>query len=168
MIASIAPNDSVERFEGLGVTVLRGEARFIGPRRVAVGNTHIQARRFVVATGSMPVVPPIPGLDQVPYFTNETIFAHREPIEHLVVIGGGAVGIELAQAHRRLGAMVSVIDAGPLLPRDDPELAVELADCLSREGIKLYPLRRSPALSAAAGTSSLPWPTASVLPALTC
>jgi pyruvate/2-oxoglutarate dehydrogenase complex dihydrolipoamide dehydrogenase (E3) component len=139
IIAKIAPNDSVERFEGLGVTVLRGEARFIGPRRVAVGNTHIQARRFVVATGSMPVVPPIPGLDQAPYFTNETIFAHREPIEHLVVIGGGAVGIELAQAHRRLGAAVSVIDAGPLLPRDDPELAAELADCLSREGIKFYP-----------------------------
>ena len=139
IIASIAPNDSAERFEGLGVTVLRGEARFIGPRRVAVGNTHIQARRFVVATGSMPVVPPIPGLDQVPYFTNETIFAHREPIKHLIVIGGGAVGIELAQAHRRLGATVSVIDAGPLLPRDDPELAAELADCLSREGIKLYP-----------------------------
>lgn len=139
VISSIAPNDSVERFERLGVTVLHGEARFIDSRRVAVGNTQIKARRFVIATGSMPVAPPIPGLDQVPYFTNETIFAYREPIERLTVIGGGAVGIELAQAHRRLGATVTVIDAGPFLPRDDPELAAELADCLSLEGIVLYP-----------------------------
>lgn len=139
VIATIAPNDSAERFEKLGVTVLRGEARFIDPRRVKVGDTEIRARRFVVATGSSPAAPSIPGLNRVPYFTNETIFAHREPIEHLLVVGGGAVGIELAQAHRRLGAAVSLIDAGPFLPRDDPELATDLADCLHGEGIRLHP-----------------------------
>ncbi|HYM74007.1 MAG TPA: FAD-dependent oxidoreductase [Stellaceae bacterium] len=140
VIRRIAPNDSVERFAGLGVTVMRGEARFVDPRRVAVDGTEIRARRFVVATGSTPAVPPIPGLDSVPYFTNETIFAHRAALRHLVVIGGGAVGIELAQAHRRLGAAITVIDAGPLLPRDDPELVALLAERLATEGIGLHPM----------------------------
>jgi pyruvate/2-oxoglutarate dehydrogenase complex dihydrolipoamide dehydrogenase (E3) component len=140
VIARIAPNDSAERFERLGVTVLRGEARFTDPRTVRVGGAEIRARRFVVATGSAPVVPPIPGLQTAPYFTNETIFAYRQAIRHLIVIGGGAVGIELAQAHRRLGAEVTVIDSGPLLPRDDPELVALLAERLAAEGITLRPL----------------------------
>src|SRR5439155_1231722 len=82
------------------------------------GEALIRPRRFVIATGSTPVVPPIPGIDTVPYATNETVFANRALPEHLVVIGGGPIGIELAQAHRRLGAAVTVIDAGPLLPRE--------------------------------------------------
>jgi len=99
----------------------------------------IRPRRFVIATGSQPVVPPIPGLDTVPYLTNETIFTNRQRPEHLVVIGGGPVGIELAQAHRRLGAAVTVIDAGPLLPREDHELASRLIGLLAGEGITLKP-----------------------------
>jgi pyruvate/2-oxoglutarate dehydrogenase complex dihydrolipoamide dehydrogenase (E3) component len=138
VIERLAPNDSVERFEALGVTVLHAEARFLDPRTVRAGDREIRPRRFVIATGSTPIVPPIPGLDAVPYFTNETIFANRELPRHLIVIGGGAVGIELAQAHRRLGAEVSVIDAGPLLPRDDPELVALLADRLRDEGIALH------------------------------
>lgn len=139
VIAGLAANDSAERFAGLGVTVLGAEARFVDHRTVRAGDTVIQPRRFVIATGSAPVIPPIPGLSAVPYLTNETVFADRELPRHLVVIGGGPVGIELAQAHRRLGAAVSVIDAGPILPHDDRELADELAAHLGDEGIALYP-----------------------------
>jgi len=139
VIAAIAPNDSVERFEGLGVRVLRAEARFTDPRTVRAGNTEVRPRRFVIATGSRPSVPAIPGLDGVSYLTNETVFANRELPKHLIVIGGGPIGIEMAQAHARLGARVTLLDVGPLLPRDDPELAACLAERLSAEGVTTYP-----------------------------
>jgi pyruvate/2-oxoglutarate dehydrogenase complex dihydrolipoamide dehydrogenase (E3) component len=139
VIAAIAPNDSVERFEGLGVHVLRAEARFTSPDTARAGDVEIRPRRFVVATGSYPAVPAIPGLDRVPYMTNETIFANRKQPEHLLVIGGGPIGIEMAQAHRRLGAEVTVLDVGPLLPRDDPELVALLAQRLTNEGIAIHP-----------------------------
>ena len=135
VIAEIAPNDSVERFEGFGVRVLRAEARFTSPRTVRAGNVEIRPRRFVIATGSQPAIPPIRGLDEVRYLTNESIFANRQLPEHLIVIGGGPIGIEMAQAHRRLGARVTVLDVGPLLPRDDPELSAVLAERLWSEGI---------------------------------
>jgi pyruvate/2-oxoglutarate dehydrogenase complex dihydrolipoamide dehydrogenase (E3) component len=135
VIAAIAPNDSAERFERLGVRVLHAEARFTSPRTVRAGEMEIRPRRFVIATGSHPAVPAIPGLDRVPYMTNETVFGNRQLPEHLIVIGGGPIGIEMAQAHRRLGARVTVLDIGPLLPRDDPELAASLAERLASEGI---------------------------------
>jgi len=137
VIAAIAPNDSAERFERLGVTVLRREARFTGPRTIRVGDIEIRPRRFVIATGSHPAVPAIPGLADVPYLTNETIFANRERPEHLIAIGGGPIGIELAQAHCRLGARVTVLDVGPVLPHDDPELVTRLTDRLADEGIAI-------------------------------
>ena len=139
VIASIAPNDSEERFAGLGVRVLRAEARFTSPRTVRAGEIVIRPRRFVIATGSQPMVPAIPGLGGVPYLTNETVFVNRELPGHLIIIGGGPIGIEMAQAHRRLGARVTVIDVGPLLPRDDPELAASLTERLSEEGIDTRP-----------------------------
>ena len=92
VIATIEPHDSVERFEGLGVTVIQDFGRFISKTEVQAGNTIIKARRFVIATGSSPFVPPIPGLENVDYFTNETIFDLRERPEHLLVIGGGPIG----------------------------------------------------------------------------
>lgn len=137
VIARLAPNDSTERFERLGVRVIAAEARFVDRRTVVAGDIAIQPRRFVIATGSSPLVPPIPGLETVPYLTNETVFANRDRPEHLIVIGGGPVGIELAQAHRGLGAAVTVIDSGPLLPRDDPELVGPLAARLTADGIAL-------------------------------
>ena len=139
VIADLAPNDSVDRFEALGVSVLQAEARFAGPDMVHAGKVEIRPRRVVIATGSHPVVPPIRGLDRAPYLTNETVFANREQPEHLIAIGGGPIGIEMAQAHRRLGARVSVLDIGPLLPRDDPELVALLAKRLAGEGIALRP-----------------------------
>ena len=139
VIAAIAPNDSVERFERLGVRVLRCEARFTSPRTIRAGDIEIRPRRFVIATGSYPAVPPIPGLADVPYLTNETIFVNRERPSHLIVIGGGPIGIEMAQAHRRLGARVTVLDVGPVLPRDDPELVASLTGHLADEGIAIRP-----------------------------
>lgn len=136
-IEAIAPNDSVERFEGLGVTVLRESARFTGPREVTAGDTVVRAKWIVVATGSTPLVPPIPGLADIPYLTNETIFDLEEEIEHLIVIGGGPIGLEMAQAHRRLGARVTVLEAGRFLAKDDPEATAVVVEQLRAEGIDL-------------------------------
>ena len=137
VIASIAPHDSVARFEALGVTVIAASARFTGPRTVVAGDHEITARRFVIATGSRPGVPPIPGLEEVPYLTNETVFERTSAPGHLVVIGGGPIGIELAQAHRRLGAAVTVLEMFTMLGKDDPELAEVVKVRLAKEGISL-------------------------------
>jgi pyruvate/2-oxoglutarate dehydrogenase complex dihydrolipoamide dehydrogenase (E3) component len=139
VVAGLAPHDSAERFEALGVTVLRAEAHFTGPRLLRAGDTLVRPRRFVVATGSRPYVPDIPGLAAAPYLTNETVFDNRRRPEHLIVIGGGPIGIEMAQAHRRLGARVTVIDNGPILPHDDPELVGLLCRRLEEEGVALRP-----------------------------
>ena len=134
-IAAIAPNDSAERFTGLGVRVIKGHATFKDRRTVAVGDIEIRARRFVIATGSAPAVPPIPGLDQGPYFTNETIFSLTELPKHLVVIGAGPTGLELAQAFRRFGSDVTVLEAAQPLSKDDPECAAIVVMALEREGV---------------------------------
>ena len=115
VIAQIAPVDSVERFEGLGVRVIREFGRFVSESEVQAGEHLISARRIVIATGSSPLVPPIPGLDEVPHETNETLFDLRERPEHLLIIGGGPIGMEMAQAHRRLGSAVTVIEPSPLV-----------------------------------------------------
>jgi pyruvate/2-oxoglutarate dehydrogenase complex dihydrolipoamide dehydrogenase (E3) component len=138
VIAAIAPNDSKERFTGLGVRVIEGTARFKDRNTVAVDDAiEIKARRFVVATGSVPAAPPIPGLDQVAYLTNETVFDLTVCPEHLVVIGAGPIGLELAQAFRRLGANVTVLEAAVPLAKDDPECAAIVLDQLAREGIAI-------------------------------
>ena len=136
-IAAIEPHDSEERFTGLGVRVIRDWARFTGPDTVETGAHRIRARRFVVATGSAPMVPPIEGLDGVPYLTNETIFDQRECPRHLLIIGGGPIGLEMAQAHRRLGAGVTVIEAAEALGREDPEAAAPVIAALRAEGIEI-------------------------------
>ncbi|MEX2630711.1 MAG: FAD-dependent oxidoreductase [Tistlia sp.] len=137
VIAAIAPNDSVERFEGLGVRVVRAEAHFAGPREVVAGGLSIRARRFVVATGSRPAAPPIPGLAEVPYLTNESVFELAVRPEHLIVLGGGPIGCELAQAHRRLGARVTVLEAARILGKDDPEVTAVAKARLAAEGVVL-------------------------------
>jgi len=138
VIAAIAPHDSVERFEGLGVTVLRGAARFSGPAEVEAAGQRIRARRFVVATGSAAAVPPIPGIAQVPYLTNETVFGLTEAPGHLLVLGGGPIGVEMAQAFRRLGAAVTIVERASILPKDEPEAVAVLRAVLLREGIALH------------------------------
>lgn len=137
VIGAIAPNDSVERFEGFGVKVIRENGRFTGPRTVVAGDTTITAKFFVISTGSAAFVPPIPGLDQVPYLTNETIFDQTARPEHLLVIGGGPIGVEMAQAHRRLGARVTLVERGSIMPKDDADLVDVVRQHLIKEGITL-------------------------------
>jgi pyruvate/2-oxoglutarate dehydrogenase complex dihydrolipoamide dehydrogenase (E3) component len=127
----------VERFEGLGVRVIKAEARFVGPDTLAAGDTTIRARRFVIATGSEPLVPPIKGLETVPFLTNETIFGIDTAPQHLLVLGGGPIGCELAQAHRRLGAEVSLIEMSRILPKDDEEAASIVRESLVRDGVRV-------------------------------
>jgi len=136
--ARIAPNDSPERFRGLGVHVVEGSARFIDAHTIQVGEERLTARHVVIATGTRPAVPPIPGLTDVPYHTNETIFSIETLPRTLLVVGGGPIGIELAQAFARLGSTVYVIETSPdFFPREDRELAVMLQQQLEGEGVRL-------------------------------
>jgi pyruvate/2-oxoglutarate dehydrogenase complex dihydrolipoamide dehydrogenase (E3) component len=138
VIAAIAPNDSKDRFTGLGVRVIEGTARFRDADTVVVdGGIEIKARRFVIATGSSPTLPPIPGLKDTPHLTNETVFDLAARPDHLVVIGAGPIGLELAQAFCRLGAKVTVLEAAQPLAREDPECAAILLDELAREDIAI-------------------------------
>jgi pyruvate/2-oxoglutarate dehydrogenase complex dihydrolipoamide dehydrogenase (E3) component len=137
VISAIAPNDSAERFTALGVQVLKGEARFVSRGTVMVGEQAIKARRIVIATGSRPATPPIPGLDQVPFLTNESVFALKSLPERMLVLGGGPAGVELAQAMARLGSQVTIVEARSLLSRDDPEAAGIVRRALLREGVTL-------------------------------
>lgn len=137
VIADIAPIDSQERFEGLGVHVIRAHARFTSPREVEAGGQVITARRFVVATGSSPFIPPLPGLEDVPYLTNESIFGLREAPGHLLILGGGPIGMEMAQAHRRLGCAVAVVEANAALAHEDPEMAAIVLARLRAEGVEI-------------------------------
>ncbi|MCK0171943.1 FAD-dependent oxidoreductase [Aliiroseovarius sp. S1123] len=136
-IATIEPHDSVERFEGLGVRVITEYGQFISPKEVQAGDHIIEARRFVISTGSSPFVPPIPGVENVPYETNETIFDLKDKPDHLLIIGGGPIGLEMAQAHRRLGCEVTVIEGAKALGRDDPEMAAHVLEALRDEGIAI-------------------------------
>ncbi len=138
VIRTIEPNDSQERFEGMGVKVLRDHAQFITPDLIQSGPELIKAKYIVIATGSRPVVPPINRIETVPILTNETIFSLNEKPEHLLIVGAGPIGIEMAQAHKRLGCDVSVFDMGTLLPRDDKQNVAILKQALISEGINLY------------------------------
>ena len=147
VIAAIAPVDSVERYEGFGVRVIRAPARFVGGREVEGGGVRVRAKFVVIATGSTPSVPPIPGLADVPYLTNESIFELDERPEHLLVLGGGAIGVELAQAHARLGCRVTLLEAARLLGAEDPEAAEVVRRALERDGVTI---REGAAVTAAA------------------
>ncbi|NNU79828.1 FAD-dependent oxidoreductase [Halovulum dunhuangense] len=137
VIETIAPHDSQERFEALGVRVIREFGRFIAHDTVDAGPWRITARRIVIATGSSPMVPPVPGLEAVPYLTNESVFDLEQRPDNLLVIGGGPIGLELAQAHHRLGARVTVLEAARALGREDPEIAALALARLRDEGIDI-------------------------------
>ena len=135
VIEAIAPADSRARFEGLGATVVAGEARFHAPDALAVDGRTLSARRIVLAAGSRPAVPDIPGLRDVPHVTHETLFELPERPEHLLILGGGAIGLEMAQAHAGLGCAVTVVERHRLGGREDPELVAVLRSALVRQGV---------------------------------
>ena len=138
VIKQIEPHDSQERFEGLGVEVIRGRGRFVDESTVAVDDHHYTARNFIIATGSRAAIPPIDGLDPAQIYTNENIFDLRDKPDHLVIIGGGPIGTEMAQAHARLGCKVSVIDMHHILPRDDAALSAIVREQLQQDGVQIY------------------------------
>jgi dihydrolipoamide dehydrogenase len=138
VIAHIQQHDDPERFRRYGCDVRFGAARFLNAHEVTVNEEVIRARRFVIATGSQPVVPPIPGIAEIGYETNETIFKRRELPPRLAVIGGGPVGVELAQAFARLGSRVTIVEsADRILPVADSEVSAALRQVLEAEGIAL-------------------------------
>lgn len=137
VMAQIEPNDSQERFEKLGVHVIREDAQFVDSHTLQAGDTLIKAKYIVIATGSSAFIPPLKGLEDTPYLTNESIFDLTTCPKHLLIIGGGPIGIEMAQAYRRLGAEVTVITSHGILPKDDPELVDIVKKHLLQEGIKI-------------------------------
>lgn len=142
-IATIAPHDSQERFEGLGVTVIREPARFLDARTVGSASVSVRARKIVIATGSSAAVPPIPGLDTVAYLTNESVFELTEAPRRLIVLGGGPIGVELGQAFRRLGSEVVIVEADKILGREDPAAAAIVIDQLRADGVELMAGRKA-------------------------
>ncbi|MBP0443832.1 FAD-dependent oxidoreductase [Roseomonas sp. SSH11] len=152
-IARIEPHDSEERFRGWGVEVIRGEARFLDGRSLSVGGRRLEAPRIVIATGSRPALPPVEGLADTPFLTNETLWDLETLPDHLIVLGGGAVGMEMAQAFRRLGSAVTVIEAGQPLSRDDPEAVAVVLGRMRAEGVRV--LAGTRALSARHGAGRI-------------
>ena len=135
-IDAIAPHDSAERMSGLGVDVIAGEARFLGPHRIEVAGRTLAAPRIVVASGSRPALPPITGLSEIPFLTNETLWDLETLPAHLAIIGAGSIGMEMGQAFRRLGAPVTVIDSGGPLAREDRAAAALVVGRLEQEGVR--------------------------------
>ncbi|HEX4173582.1 MAG TPA: FAD-dependent oxidoreductase [Acetobacteraceae bacterium] len=136
-IATIAPTDSEARFRALGAEVLRGQARFAAPNALWVDGRRITSRRIVIAAGSSPAVPPIPGLDRQPYLTNTSVFDLTERPDHLLILGGGPIGLEMADAFAGLGSRVTVIEAAIIAGKEDPELVEGLRGCFRARGITL-------------------------------
>jgi len=135
---TIEPHDSPDRFRSLGVDVILGEARFTAERTLRVDNRSVTARHVVIATGSRPVIPDIPGLSDVAFHTNETIFEIDELPPSMLVLGAGAIGVELAQAFALLGSQVTIIEAAPhILPSEDAELTDVLAKEMTAAGITI-------------------------------
>ena len=137
VIDHIAPVDSVERFESFGTIVISEFARFTDEKTVESDSTRVTAKRFVIATGSTAFIPPIPGLADVPYLTNHSIFTTPDFPKKLIVIGGGPIGIEMAQAFQRLGSEVTVVEMGRALARADKDHAATALDALRKEGLHI-------------------------------
>ena len=137
VIKTIEPHDSPERFCALGVEVLFGQGQFTDPRTFTLNRRPITAKRFVLATGSRPALPTVAGLENLPYLTNETVFALKEPVPSLIILGAGPIGMEMAQAFARLGSRVVVVECSErVLPREDSDLADALRQRLAAEGIE--------------------------------
>lgn len=138
VIKAVEPHDSIKRYQGLGVECIEGEARLVSPWEVEVNGQRLASRHIVIATGARPLVPKLPGLDQVPYLTSDSLWQLRTPPRRLLVLGGGPIGCELAQSFAQLGIPVTLVELSEqLLPREDREVADALAGQMSRDGVRL-------------------------------
>ena len=137
VIADIAPNDSEARFRALGATVIRGEARFVASNAMSVDGRRLTARHIVIAAGTTAFVPPIPGLADIPFWTNTTLFDLPDKPSHLLILGGGPIGLEMADAFAGLGCAVTVVEAAGIAGKEDPELVAGLRTALMARGVAL-------------------------------
>lgn len=154
-IDTIAPVDSQERFEGLGVTVIREHASFADQKTIVSATTEATARRIIVSTGSAAFIPPIPGLEDTPFITNETVFSLPEQPKHLIVLGGGPIGMEMAQAFHRLGTEVTVIEMGRAMARADADHAKIAVDAIREEGVTILEGHKAVKVTGADGSISV-------------
>ncbi|MCP5121668.1 MAG: FAD-dependent oxidoreductase [Pseudomonadales bacterium] len=139
VVKTIEPHDSVERFTSLGVDCMQGDARILSPWEVAVDGRTLTARSIIIASGARPRVPAIPGLDTLDYLTSDTVWELREAPAHLLVVGGGPIGCELAQAFARLGTRVTLVThAARILPREDTEVSDLLSAALESQGMTVH------------------------------
>lgn len=139
VIREVEPHDSVERYQGLGVECIEGAARLVSPWEVDVNGRRLTTRHVVIATGARPLVPDLPGLDEVPYLTSDTLWQLRTPPRRLLVLGGGPIGCELAQSFALLGIPVTLVElADQLLPREEREVAEALRHQMARDGVILF------------------------------
>lgn len=139
VIATIGVHDSPERFRGMGVDVIFGNGQFSSSEAFEIQGRRVTARSYVIATGSRPAIPSVNGLEQVPYLTNESVFSLSEPVPRLIVMGGGPIGVEMAQAFARLGSDVALIESAPqILPREDTDMASAVEESLRRDGVELW------------------------------
>lgn len=155
VIKDVEPHDSIERYQGLGVECIEGEARLVSPWEVEVNGKRLASRHIVLATGARPLVPTLPGLDQVPWLTSDTLWQLRSAPRQLLVLGGGPIGCELAQSFALLGIPVTLVElSDQLLPREEREVAALLAEQLARDGVRVltgWRAERADYLPAAAG-----------------
>ncbi|WP_250894685.1 bifunctional TVP38/TMEM64 family protein/FAD-dependent oxidoreductase, partial [Aeromonas dhakensis] len=155
VIKEVEPHDSIERYQGLGVECIEGEAKLVSPWEVEVNGQRLASRHIVLATGARPLVPELPGLDQVPWLTSDTLWQLRTAPRQLLVLGGGPIGCELAQSFALLGVPVTLVElSDQLLPREEREVAELLADQLARDGVRVltgWRAERANYLPAAAG-----------------
>ncbi|MEL7039077.1 MAG: mercuric reductase [Cyanobacteria bacterium J06592_8] len=152
VIKTIEPHDSPERFRGLGVEVIFGDGKFSDRETFEVNGRQLKARAFVVSTGSRPAIPPIPGLKEAGFITNEKVFSLQDNPETLAIIGGGPIGCELGQALSRLGSTVTIINSSDqILPKEDPEAAEVVKDQLLSEGINILTQTRAEQVEVKAG-----------------
>ena len=156
VIKTIEPHDSVERFTSLGVECIEGDARITSPYTVEADGRTINTRSIIIASGARPLVPPIPGLDEVNYLTSDTVWSLRELPRRLLVIGGGPIGCELAQAFNNLGAKVTQVDMAPrIMPREDPEVSAAVMERFVQDGIEVLIDHRLVKFSAVDGVYSM-------------
>ncbi|HHO0788589.1 TPA: NAD(P)/FAD-dependent oxidoreductase, partial [Aeromonas hydrophila] len=155
VIKEVEPHDSIERYQGLGVECIEGEARLVSPWEVEVNGQRLASRHIVLATGARPLVPTLPGLEQVPWLTSDTLWQLRTAPRQLLVLGGGPIGCELAQSFALLGVPVTLVElSDQLLPREEREVAELLAEQLARDGVRVltgWRAERVDYLPAAAG-----------------
>lgn len=155
VIETIAPIDSQERFEGLGCTVIREHAKFVDATSVESDTARVKARRFVIATGARAAVPPIPGLSETPFLTNETVFAQDTLPDSLIVMGGGVIGVELGQAFARLGSKVTILEAFTIMGPQEPEAVAVVRDSLKADGVSVLEGSKAVGVAGDAGSISV-------------